>query len=144
MSENDTQNDTKAPMEMSLEDGKSAQQLAEILAAKAKDKLQIESMQDMHLLKKSKFYYNSKKELREHIATYKGYAILIKQEQIKELENDKETRMFPTLIKINELKFMKKVNGNIVRKIQPQSIHEYEKMALIQGVIAEINKGLDT
>jgi len=136
MSEN---NKEIKPFEMSLEDGKSEKQLADLLAAKAKDKLQLESMKDMHLLKKTKFYYNAKGELREHIATYKGFAIMLKQEQIKELENDKETRMFPTLIKIMEVKHMKKVNGNIVRKLQPDSIHEYEKLSLMMKVIIEID-----
>jgi hypothetical protein len=145
MSENDKIDNTKdttdtIPMELSLEDGSAEKRLTDILNAKAKEKLKIQSMNNMHLLKKSKFYYNSNGDLREHIATYNGYAILIKQEKIKEDENDKEVMMFPSLIKISELKNLKRVNGNIIRKLQPDSIHEYEKLALIVKTTEEIDK----
>ena len=136
------ENNTNFPGEVSFEDAKATQQLKDILDKKAKEKLQLESLKDLMILKKSKFYYGTNKNLREHIATYKGYAILIKQEQIKEELNEKENKMFPSLVKIEDLRKMKKVNGNIVRKLQPNSIHEYEKMALVQGVIFEIDKGL--
>ena len=132
----------KKPMEVSLEEGNASQQLKDLLDAKAKEKLKLQNMKDLHILKKSRFYKNSDGNLREHIASYKGYAILLKQEKIKEELNNKEMTMFPSLIKLNELKNMKRVNGNIVRKINPESIHEYEKMALIQGTITEIDKGL--
>jgi len=136
------ENNANFPGEVSFEDAKATQQLKDILDKKAKEKLQLESLKDLMILKKSKFYYGTNKNLREHIATYKGYAILIKQEQIKEELNEKENKMFPSLVKIEDLRKMKKVNGNIVRKLQPNSIHEYEKMALVQGVIFEIDKGL--
>ena len=132
----------QVPMEMSLEDGKVAEQLKDILDKKAKDKLKLQENKNLHILAKSKFYYGNNGELREHIATYKGYAILLKQENLKEEINTKENKMFPSLVTLEDLKKLKKVNGNIIRKLQPNSLHEYEKMALIQGVIFEIDKGV--
>jgi len=128
------------PMEMTLEDGNKAKQLRDLLEQKAKEKLKLEALPGLHLLKKSKFYYGNNGELREHIATYNGYAIMIKQEKIKEDLNDKEVTMFPSIVTLTDLKKMKKVNGNIIRKKQPNSIHEFEKMALLIKVIEEIDK----
>lgn len=130
------------PMEMSLEDGNSTQQLKELLAKKAKEKLQLESLNSLTILKKSKFYYGNNGELREHIASYKNYAILIKQELIKEKLDEKNNTMFPSLVTLDDLKKMKKVNGNTVKKIQPDSIHEHEKLALLIKVVPEIDKGI--
>jgi len=130
------------PMEMTLEDGNKAKQLRDLLEQKAKEKLKLDSLPGLHLLKKSKFYYGSNGELREHIATYNGYAIMIKQEKIKEDLNDKEVKMFPSLVTLEDLRKMKKVNGNIIRKLNPDSIHEFEKMALIQGVVFQIDDGI--
>jgi len=132
----------QVPMEMSLEDGKAAEQLKNILDKKAKDKVKLQENKNLHVLAKSKFYYGTNGELREHIATYKGYAILLKQENLKEEINAKENKMFPSLVTLEDLKKLKKVNGNIIRKLQPDSLHEYEKMALIQGIIFEIDKGV--
>ena len=134
--------DKQMPIEMSLEDGNSTEQLRDLLNRKAKEKLQLESLKNLNILKKSRFYYGINGELREHIATYKGYAILIKQEQIKEELDSKNNTMFPTLLTLEDLRKLKKVNGNIIRKLQPNSIHEYEKMALIQGVIFKIDEGI--
>ena len=134
--------ETKVPMEMSLEDGNSAEQLRDILNKKAQEKTALNNIEGLNILKKSKFYYGNNGELREHIATYKGYAIMIKQEKIKEEVNQKENNMFPTLVKLTELKSMKRVNGNVIRKLNPNSIHEFEKMALVQGVVVQIDKGI--
>ena len=134
--------DKKVPMEISLEDGNAVEQLKDLLEKKAKEKLKLASIKGLAILPKSKFYYGTNRELREHIATYKGYAILLKQENLKEEINLKENRMFPSLVTLVDLKKMKKVNGNIIRKLQPDSVHEYEKMALVQGVMTEIDKGL--
>lgn len=123
------------PMEMSKGNPK---QLKDILAKKAKESLDMKAINNLHILSKSKFYRNGDK-LREHIATYKNQAILIKQEQILEDIDDKNQAMFPVLIKLEELKKMKKVNGNIIRKIQPKSLHEFQKMALVQGVINKMD-----
>jgi len=136
-----SEKDTDAPMEMSLEDGNSAEQLKEILAEKARRDLATQNLKGLHVLKKSRFYYNGDK-LREHIGTYMGKAILIKQEHIKEELNSKENKMFPSLVDLKDLKLMRKVNGNVVRKLQPKSVHEYEKMALIQAVVTEMDKGV--
>ena len=132
----------QVPTEVSLEDGKSAQQLRDILDKKAKEKLKLQENKDLHILKKSRFYYNVNAELREHIATYKGYAILLKQENLKEEINTKENKVFPSLVTLEDLKKLKRVNGNVIRKLQPNSLHEYEKMALIQGVMFEVDKGV--
>jgi len=127
---------------MSLEDGNSAEQLRNILEQKAKEKMQMENLPGLNILKKSKFYYGNNGELREHIASYNGFAIMIKQEKIKEDLNDKEVSMFPSLVALKDLKKMKKVNGNIIRKLNPNSIHDFEKMALLVKVIEEIDKGI--
>ena len=140
MSENNETNVN--PEEVSFEDAEQEQQLKDLLAAKAEDKMKLDAITGLRVLKKSKFYYGSNGELREAIASYGGYAIMIKQEKIKEDLNDEEVTMFPTLVTLAELKNMKKVNGNIVRKLQPNSIHEYEKMALIHGVVIQIDNGI--
>ena len=137
-----SEKDSKIPMEMSLEDGNSAEQLRNILEQKAKEKMQMENLPGLNILKKSKFCYGNNGELREHIASYNGFAIMIKQEKIKEDLNDKEVSMFPSLVALKDLKKMKKVNGNVIRKLNPNSIHDFEKMALIQGVVIEIDKGI--
>jgi len=135
-----TENTDKKPMEMSLEDASSAEQLTDIMNKKAKEKLELQGIPGLYILKKSKFYYGNNNNLREQIANYKGYAILIKQELIKEEINDKENKLFPSLVTLPDLKLMKKVNGNIIRKINPNSLHEFEKMTLIQAIIPEIDK----
>jgi len=132
----------KPTLEVSIEEASKADQLIDIINAKTKEKNKLEEIDSLHLLTKSRFYYNADKQLREHVGTYKGFAILLKQEKIKEILNDKENTMFPSLVTLTDLKRMKRVNGNIVRKINPDSLHEYEIMALIQGIILEIDKGL--
>ena len=96
----------------------------------------------LFFLKKSKFYYNYQGNLREHIATYKDWAILLKQEKIdiEELE-DKNIKLYPALIKVKELHFLKKVNGNNIRKIKPKTLGRVQKIALVQGVVDKINSG---
>ena len=128
--------------EVSIEDAEKHEDLKAVLNKKAEEKLILENKEGLRLLKKSKFYYGNNGELREHFASYKGYAIMIKQERIKEELNDKEVTMFPSLVTLKDLKKMKKVNGNIVRKLQPDSIHEFEKMSLTQAVIQKIDLGL--
>ncbi len=130
------------PEEVSFDDAASAEQLRELLARKAHEKIQIANTEGLIVLKKSKFYYATNGNLREHIATYKDFAILIKQENIKEEINDKENRMFPSLVSLEDLRKMKRVNGNVVRRIQPDSLHEFEKMALIQAVVSRIEEGV--
>jgi hypothetical protein len=130
------------PMEVSLEDAAQEKQLADLLKMKAEEKMKLTATNGLRVLSKSKFYYGTNGDLREHIATYKGYAIMIKQEKISEDLNEKEVTMFPTLITLPELKMLKKVNGNVVRKLQPKSIHEYEKLTLIHGVVIKIDEGL--
>ena len=128
--------------EFSIEEAEQKEKLRELLKRKAEDKLNLENKEGLRLLKKSKFYYGNNGELREHFATYKGYAIMIKQEKIKEDLNEKEITMFPTLVTLDDLRKMKRVNGNIVRKLQPETIHEYEKMTLTQGIITKIDEGI--
>jgi len=139
MSEKDINQET--PQEVSFDDAKQTKQLRELLTQKAKEKLKLEGLSGLNILKKSKFYYGNNGALREHIATYNGFAIMIKQEKIKEDLNDKEVNMFPSLVTLEDLRKMKKVNGNIIRKLNPNSIHEWEKMALIQGVVVQIDNG---
>jgi hypothetical protein len=130
----------KIPMELSLEDGEAALQLKELLEQKAKDKINLNKNPNLNMLKRSKFYYSPNNEFREHIANYKGYAILIKQENIKEELDSKTMKMFPSLVTLTDLRKMKKVNGNIVRKSNPKTVHEFEKIALVQEVMKEIDK----
>jgi len=132
----------KKIIEITPEEAAGTQQLTDLLNEKAKEKFNLEKLKGLNLLKKSKFYYSTNGELREHISTYNGYAILLKQENLKEEINDKEDTIFPSIVTIEDLRKMKKVNGNKVRKIQPKSLHEWEKMALVQGVIHNIDKGI--
>jgi len=130
-------------MEMTLEDGKAQQQLNDLLMQKAKEKQDLENMNGFVLIKKTKFYRTVSGELAEHIASYKGYAILIKQDIKEKIEDtDEAILMKPTLVLLTELKNLKRVNGNIVRKINPTSLHEFEKLSLVQGVIVAVDKGL--
>jgi hypothetical protein len=117
--------------------------LKELLDKKTQEKLNIDSIPGLHVLKKSTFYMNRDK-LREHVATYKDYAIMLKQEQLKEdIENNlKEITVFPALVQKDLLHAMKRVNGNIIRKMKPKTLHKYEIMALIQRTIAQIDKGI--
>jgi len=130
------------PTGVSFSDASQEKQLADLLKMKAEEKLKLSKTVGLRVLSKSKFYYSSTGDLREHIASYKGYAIMIKQEKISEDYNEKEVLMFPSLISLIDLKKLKKVNGNIVRKLQPKTIHEYEKIALIYGVLTKIDEGL--
>jgi hypothetical protein len=82
-------------------------------------------------------------KLREHVATYKNYAIMLKQEQLKEDDGkSKMMEVFPALIDTNLLSVMKRVNGNVIRKMQPKTLHQYEIMALVNQVVVNIDKGL--
>lgn len=130
------------PEEVSFEDAAQAQQLRELLEQKILDKQKLNETKGLKVLKKSKFYYGVDDNLREHIATYNGMAILLKQEEVPEELNDKEQGMTVALVTLPDLKKMKKVNGNIVRKINPKTIHEFEKMAAVQSIILELDKDI--
>jgi len=138
--------DNKIPKEVSFEEAKQAKKLEKILEEKAKEKTKLDNILGLNVLKRSKFYYGKNNELREHIATYRSeknenYAILLNSSKImKEDISSDEAKVFPVLIKLEDLKKMKKVNGNIVRKLQPKTLHKWDQMALIQGTIAEIEK----
>ncbi len=90
-------------------------------------------VENFKILKKSVFYYYNDK-LREHIATYNGYAILIKQECI----NNSEPAF--SIIKKTDLQLLKKVNGNIIRKINPSSFNVETKTKMLFECIEEISK----
>ena len=103
----------------------------------------LKTMGSVHILKKSQFYMNGDK-LREHIGNHKNYAILLKQEELKEdipeLRDDrKQVKLFASIVKLSELKLMKKVNGNIIRKMQPKTLHDVEKMPLVMESIKLID-----
>ena len=134
------------PEEVSFEDAKQQKQLEKILEEKAKQKTKLDQIIGLNVLRRSKFYYGKNNELREHIATYKSqknetYAILLNSNKImKEEINPDEAKVFPILVKLEDLKKMKKVNGNVVRKLQPKTLHKWDQMALVQGTIVEIEK----
>jgi hypothetical protein len=94
---------------------------------------------NIQFLSKEKFYRNSKSELLEHFCTYKNYAILIKTGKESEI-SDKELEVPVTLVKINELKDLKKVNGNIVRKLQPSTLDKGTKFMLAIKASESINE----
>jgi sRNA-binding regulator protein Hfq len=132
------------PKEVSFEEAANSntKDLKELLNEKAKTKVNMENIPGLTILKKSKFYMNGDK-LREHVATYKNYAIMLKQEQLKEDDGkSKMMEVFPALIDTNLLSVMKRVNGNVIRKMQPKTLHQYEIMALVNQVVVNIDKGL--
>lgn len=131
------------PKEVSFEEAKAegVPDLKELLDKKAQEKLNIENIPGLHVLKKSKFYMNGDL-LREHIATYKGKAIMLKQEQLKEAAEDmREIQVFPAIVEEDLLTVMKKVNGNVVRQINPATLHKYEKMAIVNQIVSKIDAG---
>ena len=132
----------KTPSEVSLDEVKSYPNLGDMLDEKAKEIQELSKNTGLYLLKKSKFYMNGE-NLREHIANYKGYAIMLKQENLKEeIEgNTKEHKVNPAIIDLNMLSLMKPVNGNIVRKLNPNSLHFHEKMSVVIATVKEIDKG---
>jgi hypothetical protein len=111
-----------------------AKALPDLRSAGKLQKLKIPNLQ---VLKKSKFYSLDDK-LREHIGTYRGYAIMLKQESLRE-EHGKEVHLNPSLIQANMLGNLKKVNGNTIRKMQPKTLHESEKLSLFLKIQAEID-----
>ena len=139
MSENDLE---IKPEEFTQEqiDEQGVGDLKKLLNEKAQEKIKMKSLDGLHILKKTKFYMNGE-DLREHIATYKGYAIMLKQEQLKEeIEGSlKEQKVFPALIEVDLLCVMKRVNGNVVRKMNPITLHQYDQMAVVQSVIEIID-----
>lgn len=116
-------------------------ELSDLIEENSKIEETLNNNTNLSLLKKSKFYLNGS-NLREHIATYKGYAILLKQEQLSKFldSKEKEDIIETSLVTLNTLKQMKKVNGNIIRKMQPKAIGQYDKMALLYKTIIEIDK----
>jgi len=88
--------------------------------------------------KKSRFYMN-KGVLREHIATYKGYAILLDHNNLKETLDENKTKMMPILISANDIKLLKKINGNIIRKLNPQTLTKLEKAVMLDEVMKNID-----
>jgi hypothetical protein len=134
--------ETNFPGEVSFEDAKATQQLKDILETKAKEKVKLENFSGLNILSKSKFYYSTTGELREHIATYKGYAILLREDNMIEDIDGEVSNAYPIIVTLSDLKKLKKINGNVVRKLQPKTIHEYEKMAVIQGVVTKIDEGI--
>ena len=126
------------PTEVSKEEAENNPKLDDLLAEKAKAKLALIKNNSFNLLKRSKFYYVNG-GIREHIATYKGYAILLNPEKLKTELNDKEDTVYPSLLKTNALKKLKKVNGNVVRKLNPNTLPEFYKMNLLLGTLTQID-----
>jgi len=93
------------------------------------------------LLKKSRFYKINGK-LREHIGNFKDYAICLKEECISKEINKNEINLFPVLIKLNKIKYLKKVNGNIIRKIKPKTLNLIQKKLLIEKINQDHQKDL--
>jgi len=114
--------------------------LKELLEKKAKEKFNLVDNKFLNLLNKSKFYYSSNNQLLEHIATYKNYCILLKSSNLKKDIDKNNTEMFPTLVKTDEIKGLKRVNGNIVRKLKPDTLSNLEKLALINSVVGKIDE----
>jgi len=126
---------------------------AEILNTQALEKLnkklqekqeqykKIEKLPGLYVLKKSRFY-DTENGWREHIATYKDYAIMLKTNNLRGEQNNNTTQMYPILVPINGVKYMKKVNGNIVRKKNPDTLSWPEKMVLIEAVTRKIDNEL--
>lgn len=100
----------------------------------------IKNIVGLRVLSKSQFYYSpdSNKDLREHVASYKQFAIMLKSNHLRE-DQGKTVELFPSLVKLDELQFMKKVNGNIVRKLKPRTLSVYELMPMIQSIVHKID-----
>ena len=98
----------------------------------------INKISNLYLLKESRFYMNGD-NLREHIATYKNYAILLKQEILKQDSGNKMVTLFPSLVHLSDLKKIKKVNRNKVRKMNPQTLLLKEKLSLMYETIKHID-----
>ena len=140
------------------QNAQNAQKLEELI----KDKRELEKLNKLKLLnsratllKKSKFYRikrpNGKlselSELREHIGNYREYGIFLKQEEMLNIDDitvikatSNEAKINPSIILIKDIKFLKAINGNIIRKIQPKTIHEIEKMSVLLASMEKIDK----
>ena len=94
----------------------------------------------IQLLKKSKFYKVNGK-IREHIGNYKCYGLFLKQELLKEkIEDDsKNETLFISLIKTEDIPLLKKINGNIVRRTNPETLHKIDIMKMMPKVMEKID-----
>ena len=103
-----------------------------------KEEKAVLSIKDLIVYSKTQFY-GTKKDLREHIASYKDYAILLKSSELKEELDKKKTSINCSLVLVKDLKNLKKVNGNIIRKIQPLTLSPYEKIPLVNQIISKLD-----
>ena len=78
------------------------------------------------MLNKSKFYMNGKSWI-EHIGSFKGFAICLKSEDLIDHVDDKHDKLKYILIAENDLKILKPINGNVIRKLQPDSVNKLNK-----------------
>jgi len=113
-------------------------QLADLLKDQKEKEEEIKKIPALSLLKKSKFYYYDN-NLREHIANYKNYSILLKQENVSQETEEKDIVIKPSIVKTEDLKKVKRVNANIIKKTNPSTLMYNEKMMVLLGVIEKID-----
>jgi len=117
--------------------------LAEIKVEKQKDfDLVKDDLKKVQKLKKSEFYANGD-ELIEHIANYKKFAICLKSNSIKEINEGEDVELKTALIEINDLKKLKKINKNVIKRNgkQIKGLGDFEKFMLFIEILKSLKKG---
>lgn len=102
-----------------------------------KKKFLQESGKDIKVLKKQKFYYSNNGDILEHFSSYKNYAILLRSCT----ELDEDIKIDFVLILLKDLKNIKRVNGNVVRKINPRTVSTTQKIMIFYKAKEFIDSG---
>ena len=139
-------NDKELPLEISeLEAEIIKENNKRDIKRKNEELKKLKDIKGLYILKKSRFYSkdgtDSIESLREHFATYKDYVITIKQNmERKTLENgDEVISVDIAVVTKDDIKLMKRINSNKVRKMMPNTINDLEKISALLNITKELD-----
>ena len=102
------------------------------------------SIISLQKLNKSKFY-NKDNELIEHIANFKGYSIFVNHKYLGSIENTENTKNTDNLdiklkvIRTKDLKYLKKINDNTIKKINPVGLSDIQRKMILVDIAPKID-----
>ena len=89
-------------------------------------------------LKKSKFY-DKDNELIEHIANFKDYSVFINHEYLSDIENTNNLDIKLKVIETKDLKYLKKINNNTIKKINPIGLSDIQRKMILVDITPKID-----
>ena len=129
---------------LSKEDIKPLKKLQDLIKEKRETEYRIQELKNngLQILKRRK-YYELRDNLLEHIGYYKDYGIFLKIQKIEFQKDFMDVKV--TLVKRNEIKYLKKKNKKQIEKLNLRKLNEVDLYPLFLKVvksIESINEGV--